>query len=520
MNDGNSIDQKKNKSTRMKVALASLRRFILLLDENSYFNIVSFGKDHESLFSESVLATPANKHLCIRNIDLFEANMGGTELESCLRSVLSDNIEDHGIEMNCKDIKDSCPPKERVIILLTDGSVSAMDSLFDYCCQQNIRIFCLGIGDDVNRRCLKGLADHTNGLYTVVKDEMDLDNWLAYLLDAVNKQYYTNIRIESASGEQLRSSNDINSMKVIYPNQNYKFLLRCNDEEYQRYRAEGIIVRATNSITAEEVSWFRSLDVHDGKVEYSEMDGSTNDVLKLLYYSAVVEKLEHALLYNNLSNEETERLTASLLEISTNHNFLTSQTSFIIVDHSATEQELNQGGSEDVVVPHYHPRSNSKRMRTSDDDRQSTSTTKKLQLIKECNERAILERECYNRCELLHSSSFSPFLIEIQYKNIEYIASNHHKTYLSKLAHHMIHNNEMTIIANFTTIASSLNQDVNKLFEYVKQAFSSRNSTSSSASVVRLLHDEKVYIKGLVHYRAIMSIFRDIILPSCIATNN
>lgn len=73
----------------MTMAIKALQMFIQSLPEDSMFNILSYGCNHDYLFSGSVKYDQDNLEKALEEVGTFSANYGGTEIFKPLKEVLS-----------------------------------------------------------------------------------------------------------------------------------------------------------------------------------------------------------------------------------------------------------------------------------------------------------------------------------------------------------------------------------------------------------------------------------------------
>ena len=95
----------------MKNAIDTVVTFLLNLPHTNttyFFNVVSFGTRYEFLWNHSQPCTAPNIRKAISTVQLFKANLGGTQLLGPLKWVMEQNLMF----------------KKRNVIVVTDGAVS------------------------------------------------------------------------------------------------------------------------------------------------------------------------------------------------------------------------------------------------------------------------------------------------------------------------------------------------------------------------------------------------------------
>lgn len=171
------------------------------MPENSKFNIISFGTNSTKMFTKSqdynneeILQT------VIEKVQKFEANLGGTELQKPIASLLKQECD---------------PTTPRSIFLITDGGIKNPQIVVRNVKNNsnNTRVFTFGIGSDCSVQLVKELAKAGGGIYNFVSDdETNLNAKVIRSLKVASKPAFTDIKIDWKK----------NSDAVIFcnPNQN------------------------------------------------------------------------------------------------------------------------------------------------------------------------------------------------------------------------------------------------------------------------------------------------------------
>lgn len=166
---------------KMTQAVNALKSFIDQLDENSYFNVISFGSSFSKLTPGLGRATLIHKSYSKRIVEDYTASMGGTEIYQCLEYALEES---------------TCNPYEKIFVFLTDGQVSNVQAITKLIkSHSNVRIFSIGIGSDADRNLVRLMAEQSAGDYKFVVDAKNLEACVTSIISTVNKQYYTNVRL-------------------------------------------------------------------------------------------------------------------------------------------------------------------------------------------------------------------------------------------------------------------------------------------------------------------------------------
>jgi Ca-activated chloride channel family protein len=185
----------KDKIGQMKKALT----FCLAnLNENDRFNIVRFSTEAEPLFAE--LEHP-NKERLERARDFVEhfKPTGGTAIDDALTEALKARQE--------KD-------RPFIVVFLTDGAPTIGTTNEDEIVKratkraEDVRIFCFGIGNDVNTHLLDRIADSTRAVSNYVLPDEDIEVKVSSFYSKVKEPVMTDLKV--AFGGDVR-------VKELYP---------------------------------------------------------------------------------------------------------------------------------------------------------------------------------------------------------------------------------------------------------------------------------------------------------------
>ncbi|OHS95877.1 hypothetical protein TRFO_10288 [Tritrichomonas foetus] len=136
--------------TTIEVAKQALFSFIDQIPGTSYFNIIRFGSQFETMFEKSVPATEENFNYAREKSSVMKANLGGTDILSPLHHIF------HIPKM---------PGYVRQVFLLTDGNVQESSEVIAKATQHrnNHRLFSIGIGNGVSKDFIIEVAKCSNG---------------------------------------------------------------------------------------------------------------------------------------------------------------------------------------------------------------------------------------------------------------------------------------------------------------------------------------------------------------------
>jgi len=149
----------------MKKAAQALELILRSLPGDCYFNVVSFGSHHDSLFPKSQLYSETSLSKAIELAQTMTSNYGGTEIFQALKWVFENS-------------RDDMPTS---VFLITDGEVYNVDEVVELIREKeekkkdDLRIFSLGIGDAVSHDLVESVARVGRGYsqFVTTNERMD-----------------------------------------------------------------------------------------------------------------------------------------------------------------------------------------------------------------------------------------------------------------------------------------------------------------------------------------------------------
>lgn len=271
---------------RIDDAIIALKEFINEIDESSYFNIYSFGDSFEKMYSTPEQAINIRKGYCMKVVESFKADMGGTKIYECLKNAFDDKPNNNF---------------EKIFIFLTDGEVSNINSIETLIkSYSNVRIFSFGIGNHADRSLIKMMADTTAGEYKGFNDSKDLSVSVKSIINLVNKQYYTNVKL----GDIIYPS--------IYPGRTYHFVAKnLSDSD--------LIIYATNILNGTVKTWDLSTIA---------VSSHSSPIIQQIYADTLIRYLEK----KNLDKKSID----DIINLAVTYQIMSSRTSYILVDNDVT----------------------------------------------------------------------------------------------------------------------------------------------------------------------------------------
>ena len=157
------------------------------LNEDDRFEIIRFATDVESVFEKLVAADASHRDRARKTIKDFKPT-GGTAINDALQKAVG--------------LRPESSERPFVIIFLTDGlptvgvtdenTIVANAKKFD---SGQTRIFCFGIGTDVNTHLLDKIAEHTKAFSQYVLPEEDLELKLSSFFSKIREPILANPKI-------------------------------------------------------------------------------------------------------------------------------------------------------------------------------------------------------------------------------------------------------------------------------------------------------------------------------------
>lgn len=161
--------------TRIEGLKSALRVFLKSIPVGAKFNICSFGSTHEFLFRDGSRSYDQESlRLAMEYVNWMSADFGGTEMYQPLEAAFEQRYKDMDLE----------------VFLLTDGEIWDQERLFTMInekvskSQGAIRLFTLGIGNDVSHALIEGVARAGNGFAQSVTDDEKMNAKVVRMLKA------------------------------------------------------------------------------------------------------------------------------------------------------------------------------------------------------------------------------------------------------------------------------------------------------------------------------------------------
>ncbi|HEY2587133.1 MAG TPA: VIT domain-containing protein [Tepidisphaeraceae bacterium] len=166
------------------------------LNEGDRFEVIRFSTETEPLFHELRPADKANTDKALAFVKDLRAS-GGTDIDGALHDALKLR----------PDANDAHP---YVVVFLTDGEPTVGDTSEDSLVSKVTRyrdgktkIFCFGIGNDVNTHLLDRIAEGTHAFSTYVEPQEDIEVKVSAFYDKIREPVLSNVEV-AFTGSDVR----------------------------------------------------------------------------------------------------------------------------------------------------------------------------------------------------------------------------------------------------------------------------------------------------------------------------
>ncbi|CAB4431833.1 unnamed protein product [Rhizophagus irregularis] len=182
----------------MKKAAEALELLLRSISEDCYFNVVSFGGHHDSLFPKSQLYSEESLSEAINLAQTMSANYGGTEVYNALKWAFENSRND----------------MPTTVFLITDGEVWNVNPIVELIRineekkNSDLRLFSLGIGDAVSHHLVESVARTGKGYAQFVTNSERMDKKVIGMLKNALKPPIKDYEITWTDNNFLESTKD------------------------------------------------------------------------------------------------------------------------------------------------------------------------------------------------------------------------------------------------------------------------------------------------------------------------
>ena len=282
---------------RMDNARAAAAEIVRRLSPRDSVNVVAFDSNTETLYDGPRQVGDRVRKQTIRYIDRLNVE-GGTDIAAALKVALRTR---------------SRSDRPHVVLLLTDGDSdnhSALLAATEH--GKNVRVYTIGVGDEVNRVLLSRIARLKNGRFTYIQETNEIEPEMARLYTSLASPVLVAPEIE-VEGAVLRSMYP-RSLPDLYRGDELRVVARLMGDGPVKVRVRGTkggnrleLVRTVRIKKRNERTWVR----------------------KLWGASRVEDLLEQMALYG-----ETPEQRSSVVRLAKEHQLVTPYTAFLAIPES------------------------------------------------------------------------------------------------------------------------------------------------------------------------------------------
>jgi len=282
----------------------SVFAFLNELGEADRFEVMTFNVKPELGFGQLLPATAANKQRASEHLARQQAH-GGTVLQPAIATAY----------------KYSTPDRSLNVIILSDGLTEPQErpGLLQQIQARpgNTRVFCVGVGNDVNRPLLEQLAEDSGGLSAFLSPGDNFTRQARAFRQKLIRPFATNLKLNFAGVEVT----DLEP--AVLPNLYFGAPLRV----YGRYRGQGTAeVTLRGSLQGVELK-------EAARLEFPKTDTTNPEINRLWAWRRINSLLKDA-------DRKGDRQSAlpEIVRLGEDFSIATEYTSFIVLENDAEYQ--------------------------------------------------------------------------------------------------------------------------------------------------------------------------------------
>jgi Ca-activated chloride channel homolog len=296
---------------KLDQAKRALNFCIANLNEDDRFNIVRFSTEAEPFFAE--LERPQKERLerTRKYIDGLKPT-GGTAIDDALEAALK-----------CRQSDGDSEGRPFLIVFLTDGAptvgVTNEDQIVRRVNQraEDVRVFCFGIGHDVNTHLLDRIADATRAASNYVAPDEDIEVKVSSFYGKIKEPALTDVKV-SFDGADVR-------VTQLYPSKLPDLFKGETLLLFGRYRgdARAASVRVRGNVDGKPREFAED-------VKFADSDTSHGFIPRLWATRRVGWLLDEIRLHG-----ESKELKDEVVKLAREHGIVTPYTAYLIVEDEA-----------------------------------------------------------------------------------------------------------------------------------------------------------------------------------------
>jgi len=283
----------------MKNARTAAANMIRLLDKRDRVNVIAFSDEVDPLFRKPQVLDDDTRRRAIAFAERLHES-GGTDIALALKTAIAS--QDRGEN------------RPRVIVFMTDGQSEAQRALEAAQADTgDVRLFTLGLGDQVNRALLERLANIKRGRFVYVDRASEIESEVSKLAASISKPLLVDVSIDVEGPQPIR----------MYPRSVGDLFAEDELLVTGRLRGAGaakFVIKGR--LGGKQVSFTRTVDV---------TKAPARPWVGRLWAKA---RVAHLLEEISLGASEKTEMTNEAIELALAYNFVTPFTSFLAIPAS------------------------------------------------------------------------------------------------------------------------------------------------------------------------------------------
>ncbi len=293
-------------SGKLSTSKNSVEAFISSLGPEDKFEVITFNRQATTLFNALTPSNERSQQQAATFLNSLEAK-GGTMLQPALNAAY----------------KYGDPDRTLNVVILSDGMTEQADRsvLMDMIRSRpvNVRVFCIGVGNEVNRPLLKQMADDAGGLAAFISQGDDFKRQAAAFRRKLTHPVATNLSFV-VRGIDIY---DIEPRKL--PNLYHGMPIRI----YGRYRGDGLgKFMLSGEVNGRPIS-------SEAEMLFPEKD-SDNPEIERMWAWHRMEDLE-----NGMESRTDQKSIDEIVRLGEAYSITSEYTSFIVLENDAEYKRWN-----------------------------------------------------------------------------------------------------------------------------------------------------------------------------------
>lgn len=311
------IDTSGSMAHKDKLAQAkkALEHCLANLNEGDRFDVVRFSTEAEPLFGALENADREHVRRAKEHVEAFKPT-GGTAIDDALRVALQLRPARGGSRGD--DATHARPGRPFLIVFLTDGAptigVTDEDEIVQRAVDRadDVRIFCFGVGHDVNTHLLDRVADATRAASNYVLPDEDIEVKVSAFYAKVKEPAMTDLKVDFGG--------DINVSR-LYPAKMPDLFRGDTLLLFGRYRGDGPSSVKVSGIVDGQTRQFAE------DVNFTKNNGDRGFIPRLWATRRVGWLLDEIRLHG-----ESDELKDEVVKLAREHGIVTPYTAYLIVE--------------------------------------------------------------------------------------------------------------------------------------------------------------------------------------------